>query len=51
MKDLGEASYVIEIEMFHYRSQGMLELSQKAYIKKILKRFNITNYFVRIVPI
>jgi len=32
MKDMGEASYVIGIEIFHDRSQGLLGLSQKAYI-------------------
>ena len=31
MKDMGEASYVIGIEIFRDRSQGILGLSQKAY--------------------
>ena len=36
MKDMGEASYVIGIEIFRNRSQGLLGLSQKAYINKVL---------------
>jgi len=32
MKDMGEAYYVIEIEIFCDRSQGLLGLSQKTYI-------------------
>jgi Reverse transcriptase (RNA-dependent DNA polymerase) len=34
MKDLGEASYVIGIEIYRDRSHEILGLSQKAYIKK-----------------
>ena len=34
MKDMGEASYVIGIEIFRDRSQGILGLSQKAYINR-----------------
>ena len=41
MKDMREATYVIGIEIFHDRSQGLLGLSQKAYINKILERFNM----------
>ena len=37
MKDMGEASYVIGIEIFWDRSQGILGLSQKAYINKVLE--------------
>jgi Reverse transcriptase (RNA-dependent DNA polymerase) len=44
MKDLGEASYVIGIEIYRDRSRGILGLSQKAYIKKILKHYNMQNY-------
>ena len=32
VKDMGEVSYVIGIEIFHNRSQGLLGLSQKVYI-------------------
>ena len=41
MKDLGEASYVLGIEIQRDRSQGLLGLSQKNYIQKVLKRFNM----------
>ncbi|KAI5317134.1 hypothetical protein L3X38_036841 [Prunus dulcis] len=41
MKDLGEASYVLGIEIHRDREKGLLGLSQKAYIEKVLKRFNM----------
>jgi hypothetical protein len=34
MKDMGEGSYVLEIEFCKNRHKGVLELSQKSYIKK-----------------
>jgi len=39
MKDISEASYVIGIEIFREKSQGVLRLSQKGYIKKVLETF------------
>jgi Reverse transcriptase (RNA-dependent DNA polymerase) len=51
MKDLGEASYVIGIEIYRDWSRGMLGLSQKAYIEKILKRYNMQNYSPSVAPI
>ena len=41
MKDLGEASYVLGIQILHDRLSGILRLSQQTYIERILKRFNI----------
>ncbi|XP_061993790.1 secreted RxLR effector protein 161-like [Rosa rugosa] len=41
MKDLGEASYVLGIEIKRDRKQGLLGLSQENYISKFLKRFGI----------
>jgi hypothetical protein len=41
MKDLGEASYILGIEIHRNRRKGVLELSQKSYIEKILKKFNM----------
>lgn len=41
MKDLGEASYVLGIEIHRDREKGLLGLSQKAYIEKVLKKFNM----------
>jgi hypothetical protein len=41
MKDLGGASYVLAIEIHRDRIKGVLDLSQKAYIKKVLKMYNM----------
>jgi hypothetical protein len=41
MKDLGDTSYVLGIEIHRDRIRGMLSLSQKAYIEKVLKRYNM----------
>ena len=43
MKDLGKAFYVLGIKILHDRANGMLKLSQRTYIEKILKRFNMHN--------
>ena len=51
MKDMGEASYVIGIEIFRDRSQGILGLSQKAYINKVLERFKMESCSLSPVPI
>ncbi|KAK3118926.1 hypothetical protein QOZ80_9BG0710700 [Eleusine coracana subsp. coracana] len=41
MKDLGEASYVLGIETHRDRRKYALGLSQKTYIEKVLKKFNM----------
>jgi hypothetical protein len=41
MKDLGEASYVLGIKIHQDRKIGILGLSQKAYIEKVLKKYNM----------
>ena len=51
MKDLGEASYVIGIEIHRDRSQRVLGLSQKAYIEKVLKRFGMKDCTPTVAPI
>ncbi|CAL8999519.1 unnamed protein product [Prunus brigantina] len=43
MSDLGEANYVLGIEISRDRERGLLGLSQKGYIERILKRFNMEN--------
>lgn len=43
MKDLGEASFVLGIQIHRDRSRGILGLSQKSYIEKVLKRFGMQN--------
>ena len=41
MKDLGETSYVLGIQILHDIPSGILRLSQQTYIEHILKRFNM----------
>ena len=41
MKDMGEASYVLGIEIHRDRQKGVLGLSQKSYIENVLKRYNM----------
>jgi hypothetical protein len=41
MKDLGEASFVLGIEIHRDRKKGILGLSQKAYIEIFLKKFSM----------
>ena len=41
MKDLGVASFVLGIQIHRDRSRGILGLSQKSYIEKVLKRFGM----------
>ena len=44
IKDFGDASFVLSIQIHRDHSQGILELSQKGYIEKVLKRYDIQNY-------
>jgi len=48
---MGEAYYVIGIEIFRDRSQGLLGLSQNAYINKVLERFRMDKCSTSPVPI
>jgi hypothetical protein len=41
MKDLGEAFYVLGIQIFRDRTKGVLGLSQKTYIDRVLNRFHM----------
>jgi hypothetical protein len=41
MKDLGEASFIIGIEIHRDRKNGVLGLSEKAYLEKFLKKFSM----------
>jgi hypothetical protein len=41
MKDLGEASYVLGVEIHRDRKNGVLGLSQKAYSEKVLIKYNM----------
>ena len=48
---MGKASYVIGIKIFQNRSQRLLDLFQKEYINKVLKRFRMKNCLASPVPI
>ena len=43
MKDLGEAQYILGIQIYRDRPRRMIGLSQSTYIDKVLDRFNMTN--------
>jgi transposase InsO family protein len=43
MKDMGEASYVLGVEIHRNRDKKVLGLSQKAYLNAVLKRFAMEN--------
>lgn len=43
IKDLGERSYVFGIDIHRNKSQGVLCLSQRAYIDKVLKKIYMQN--------
>ena len=51
MKDLGEVSFVLGIEIHRDRRKGVLGLSQKAYIERILKKFSMHKCSSSPVPI
>ena len=51
MVDMGEANYVIGIEIFMDRSQGVLGFSHKGYIDWVLERFNMQSCSSGIAPI
>ena len=41
IKDIGEASCVLGIQILHDRPSGILRLSQQTFIEHILKKFNM----------
>ena len=51
MKDMGDASYVIGIEIFHDRTRRILGLSQNAYITKVLENFGMASCDPNAAPI
>ena len=48
MKDLDEVSFVLGIEIHRDRRKGVLGLSQKTYIERILKK--VIQYAQNVVP-
>ncbi|TQD79554.1 hypothetical protein C1H46_034914 [Malus baccata] len=51
MKDLGEANYVLGIEIVRDKAKRALGLSQQNYINKVMKRFNMEAFSGGDVPI
>ncbi|GJS93669.1 hypothetical protein Tco_0800637 [Tanacetum coccineum] len=43
MKDLGDATYILDIKIYKDRSKRLIGLSQDTYLDKILKRFKMEN--------
>ena len=43
MKDFGEASRILGIQIYRDKSKRLIGLSQSVYINKVLKRFNMSN--------
>jgi hypothetical protein len=43
VKDLGDASYVLDIEIHQDKTKSVLGLSQRTYIEKMIKRYNMHN--------
>ena len=41
MKDLGATKKIFGVEIIRDRKSGMLYLSQRGYIEKVLRRFNM----------
>ena len=50
MKDLGEARYVLGIEIKRNRASRVLGLSQEGYVRKVLKRFDMETCSANDVP-
>ncbi|KAI5347656.1 hypothetical protein L3X38_000543 [Prunus dulcis] len=51
MTDMAEASYVLGIDISRNRDKGLLGLSQRSYIEKVLKRFNMQDCAGSDIPI
>jgi len=43
MKDLGEAAFILVIQIHRDHPRGVLDLSQETYIEKVLKRYGMQN--------
>lgn len=43
VKDLGEPSFILGMAISHNPSTGSISLSQKAYLTRVLERFNMEN--------
>ena len=50
MKDLGNASYVLGIQIIRDRNKRQLALSQASYIDKVIERFSMQNSKKGLMP-
>ena len=50
MKDLGEASYILGIQIIRDRKNKILALSQASYIDKVLARFSMQDSKKGLLP-
>src|SRR3954469_11640900 len=50
MKDLGEAAYILGINIYRDRSRRLIGLSQSTYIDKVLKRFRMESSKKGLLP-
>ena len=50
MKDLGEASYILGIQIIRERKNNLLALSQASYIDKVLARFSMQDSKKGLLP-
>ncbi|KAL0445424.1 UNVERIFIED_CONTAM: Retrovirus-related Pol polyprotein from transposon TNT 1-94, partial [Sesamum latifolium] len=50
MKDMGEASYILGINIYRDRSRRMLGLTQSSYIEKVLERFRMEHSKRGVLP-
>ena len=51
MKDLGEAAFILGLKIYKDRSRKLLGLSQRTYINKVLKRFNMDQSKRGLLPV
>ncbi|PKI39955.1 hypothetical protein CRG98_039618 [Punica granatum] len=51
MKDLGEATYILGIQIYKDRSKRLIGLSQDLYLDKVLKRFNMQDSRRGLLPV
>ena len=51
MKDLGEAEYILGIEIYRDRLKRLIGVSQETYIDKVLARFKLENSKRGFIPV
>ena len=51
MKDLGEATYILEIRVYRDRSKRIIGLSQSLYLEKVLQKFNMLDSKGGLLPV